>query len=154
MEHLDSVNGKSRATNAASTRPASRARPAEWPATPLSARPASRHTYAQPFCFNFSEAISVLFFRSIGCRFPAGTAPYDRLDGNRHRPAVPVYSRDVTQKQIRQRRNRRPSGRKGQWRYRCPNSKISGDWTVRECPGRRSRGGRTWIAPRSRNTPI
>ena len=37
--------------------------------------------------------------------------------------------------------SRRRSGRKGRWRYRCPNSKISGDWTVRECPGRRSRGG-------------
>ena len=49
--------------------------------------------------------------------------------------------------------NRRRSGRKGRWRYRCPNSKISGDWTVRECPGRRSRGGRTWTAPLSRNTP-
>ena len=49
--------------------------------------------------------------------------------------------------------SQRRSGRKGRWRYRCPNSKISGDWTVRECPGRRSRGGRTWTAPRSRNTP-
>lgn len=49
--------------------------------------------------------------------------------------------------------SRRRSGRKGRWRYRCPNSKIPGDWTVRECPGRRSRGGRTWTAPLSRNTP-
>lgn len=49
--------------------------------------------------------------------------------------------------------SRRRSGRKGRWRYRCPNGKISGDWTVRECPGRRSRGGRTWTAPLSRNTP-
>nr|DAP15766.1 MAG TPA: hypothetical protein [Caudoviricetes sp.] len=43
-----SVSGKSRVTNAASTRLASRARPAEWPAMPLFARSASRHTYAQP----------------------------------------------------------------------------------------------------------
>lgn len=34
--------------NAASTRPVSRARPAECPAMPLSARPTSRHTYAHP----------------------------------------------------------------------------------------------------------
>lgn len=37
----------------------------------------------------------------MGCWFPAETAPYDRPDENRHQPAVPVYSRDVTQKQIR-----------------------------------------------------
>ena len=43
-----SVSGKSRVANAASTRPASRVRPAEWPAMPLFARSTSRHTYAQP----------------------------------------------------------------------------------------------------------
>lgn len=36
----------------------------------------------------------------MGCRFPAGTAPYDRPDEDRHRSAVPVYSRDVTRKRI------------------------------------------------------
>ena len=43
-----SASGKSRVANAPGTRPASRARPTEWPAMPLFARSASRHTYVQP----------------------------------------------------------------------------------------------------------
>ena len=48
MEHLDVRQREVEAANAASTRPASLVRPTEWPAMPLSARPASRHAYAQP----------------------------------------------------------------------------------------------------------
>ena len=46
--HGDAGGGTDRAgVTLLAARPASRGRPAEWPAIPLSARPASRHTYAQ-----------------------------------------------------------------------------------------------------------